>query len=155
MNRSRYMPASKIRCDQYDLSKGWYRFTGSAGSQIATSCVPTYRCGTYAPGWMNGSHPTPAEGIVTRNVCYHWASQCCYLNNMIRVKNCGGFYVYELDQPPGCALRYCGSNGTGILYNTIEIYSYQSINQSINQSIHLTVIYITLDPIEQVYCTIL
>ncbi|KAK3754727.1 hypothetical protein QZH41_007046 [Actinostola sp. cb2023] len=112
MKRSRYTNTYVYRCDRYDLSKGWYRFTGSAGSQIATSCVPTYRCGTYAPGWMNGSHPTPAEGIVTRNVCYHWASQCCYLNNMIRVKNCGGFYVYELDQPPGCALRYCGSNGT-------------------------------------------
>ncbi|XP_031549138.1 uncharacterized protein LOC116286709 isoform X3 [Actinia tenebrosa] len=103
---------SSYYCDRNDITPGWYRFMGDAGTTIATSCVDRYHCGTYGPGWMQGSHPTQAEGIVTRTVCYHyhsWDSNCCFRNNTIRVKNCGGFYVYELVKPPGCSYRYCGN----------------------------------------------
>jgi len=78
---------------------------------MPTACVPKLRCGTHAPGWLNGSHPSVADGIVTRKVCYHWSSGCCQWHNNIRVKNCGAFYVYELQKPAGgnvCSLRYCG-----------------------------------------------
>ena len=49
-----------------------------------------------------------AEGVVTRDVCYHWKSGCCQWTNNIQVKNCGAFYVYELQKTPVCFLRYCG-----------------------------------------------
>ena len=82
---------------------------GNAGDQIPEECVPTGRCGTWAPGWLNGRHPTVEEGIVTREVCYHWNNKGCYWKNDIRVRNCGNYYVYELQPPPVCNLRYCGN----------------------------------------------
>lgn len=102
-----------LKCDKNDLTKKWYRFSGAAGSALPTTCVAKNHCGTHAPGWMQGSHPTQAQGIVTRRVCYHWSSNCCHWHNNVRVRNCGGFYVYELDKPPHCHLRYCGSDGQG------------------------------------------
>ncbi len=92
---------------------------------MAEECLPMYRCGTYAPGWLNGSHPTVAEGAVTRKVCYHgWdifkGFKCCYWSNIVKVKKCSGYYVYELEIPPNCPLRYCGNAGVGKLYSLSE-----------------------------------
>ena len=76
-------------------------------------CVPAYHCGTHAPGWLNGAHPAVAEGAVQRKVCFHWTSNCCLWSINIRVRNCGGFYVYELSDTPACHLRYCGDKDQG------------------------------------------
>ena len=107
---------SNYRCDRDELVPGWYRFQGATGNQMADKCVPTNYCGTQHPGWLNGTHPTVAEGVVTRKVCYHYwdynrygSTNCCYWSNNIRVRNCGAFFVYELQKPPGCNLRYCGN----------------------------------------------
>ena len=116
---------SNYRCDRDDLVPGWYRFQGAAGDQMADKCVPEKHCGTYYPGWLHGTHPTVAEGVVTRTVCYHygyyyyysWYKQyrCCYRREKIRVRNCGDFFVYELQKPPYCNLRYCGNGSAGNL----------------------------------------
>ena len=120
-DRSMSVPRGKVlKCDQKDFSKGWYRFSGQAGSAMPTKCVAKHHCGTHAPGWMQGAHPTPAQGIVTRKVCYHWSKSCCHWSNNIRVRNCGGFYVYELDKTPVCHLRYCGNAG-GKSSSTIQL----------------------------------
>jgi len=87
----------------------WYRFTGGAGTRMPTSCPAEYACGTDAPGWMNGAHPSVQEGIVSRQVCYHWGG-CCNWSNTIQVRNCGPYYVYKLYQPPAGCLRYCGTD---------------------------------------------
>ena len=97
-----------VKCDRNDVNPGWYRFTGGAGDRLPESCPVKRRCGTHAPGWLDGKHPTVVEGVVTRQVCYHWSSNCCNWKNNIKVKNCGAFYVYELQKPPVCSLRYCG-----------------------------------------------
>jgi len=89
----------------------WYRMTGASGDKIPESCVPMRRCGTHAPGWLNGSHPAVLEGAVTRRVCYHWSNNCCLWKNNIKIRNCGAYYVYQLVKPPACYLRYCGNNG--------------------------------------------
>ncbi|XP_066022017.1 uncharacterized protein [Pocillopora verrucosa] len=99
-----------LKCDRF-LPFGWYRFDGAAGTEMPTSCVGQYRCGTHAPGWLNGSHPRVTDGIVTAKVCFHWGSDCCLWSANIRVRNCSGFYVYELVPPRGCHLRYCGNGG--------------------------------------------
>ena len=104
-----------VRCDQRDLEPGWYRFQGDAGDRIPDKCVPMRSCGTHAPGWIDGNHPTVDEGVVTRKVCYHWSNNCCNWHNNIRVKNCGAYFVYELEKTPVCSLRYCGNAGAGKL----------------------------------------
>ena len=106
-----YTGQSPLRCDQPErgpFTEGWYRFTGAAGERMPTKCPAKNRCGTHAPGWLQGGHPTVAQGIVSRKVCYHWSSSCCNWSNDIKVKNCGAFYVYELKRTPVCSLRYCG-----------------------------------------------
>ena len=95
------------------LSTDWYRFSGAAGNQMAESCVEVFRCGTYLPGWLNGSHPTVNEGAVQRRVCFRrYSGLCCYFSTYIRVRNCAGFYVYQLKPLTSIRARYCG-NGYG------------------------------------------
>ena len=91
------------------LSTDWYRFSGAAGNQMADSCVDMYRCGSYHPGWLNGSHPTVKEGAVQRRVCFRYFSDCCSFVTYIRVRNCGRFYVYQLKPLTACSVRYCGN----------------------------------------------
>ena len=50
-----------VYCDSR-IGPGWFRFEGSAGIRIATSCQPTKRCGTHITSWMNGGHPSVADG---------------------------------------------------------------------------------------------
>ena len=71
-------------------------------------CDPSYRCGTRAAGWLRGGHPSVHDGVVSRTVCYHWINDCCWRSNNILVRNCGGFFVYRLQKPPGFQYRYCG-----------------------------------------------
>ena len=98
------------QCDS-SLPFGWYRFRGEAGTEMPTSCVGKNRCSSHAPGWLSGSHPSVADGAVHATVCFHWSSGCCHWSTSIRVRNCSGFYVYELGPPPACWLRYCGNGG--------------------------------------------
>ncbi|XP_022795937.1 neurogenic locus notch homolog protein 1-like isoform X3 [Stylophora pistillata] len=101
-----------LKCDQRDLvTPKWYRFTGEAGSQMPTACVPKHYCGTHAPGWLSGSHPTRVGQVVNGKVCFHWGSNCCNWNAAIQIKKCNGFYVYKLTRTPVCWLRYCGNSG--------------------------------------------
>ena len=107
-----YSNRSLLKCDQ-NLSPGWYRFMGDAGSRMPTSCVPTHHCGTRAPGWLNGQHPNVSEGVVVRRVCFHWSGGCCAWHVDVNVKNCDGFYVYKFEALPDvCDFRFCG-NGKG------------------------------------------
>ena len=74
---------------------------------IATSAPPDKRCGTHAPGYMTGAHPTMQDGTVTRKVCFSYGGNNCLKDIEIHVRNCGDFYVYELELLPWCKLRYC------------------------------------------------
>nr|XP_058940559.1 fibropellin-3-like [Pocillopora verrucosa] len=89
---------------------GWYRFSGAAGTRMATSCPPFKRCGSTATGWLRGRHPELADGQVRRWVCFRWYSFCCWWSRFIRVRNCGAYYVYYLRGTPACNLRYCSTD---------------------------------------------
>uniref|UniRef100_A0A8C6QTC1 Uromodulin n=1 Tax=Nannospalax galili TaxID=1026970 RepID=A0A8C6QTC1_NANGA len=87
---------------------GWYRFVGQGGVRMAETCVPVLRCNTAAPMWLNGTHPSSSQGIVTRTACAHWSGNCCLWNAQVQVKACpSGYYVYNLTAPPECNLAYC------------------------------------------------
>ena len=67
-----------------------------------------FSCGTDAPGWLNGTHPTVAEGIVERQICFHWAGDTCmWSRDNARVLNCGEYFIYELPDRRECRLAYC------------------------------------------------
>ncbi|XP_036420917.1 uncharacterized protein LOC118804532 [Colossoma macropomum] len=89
---------------------GWYRlFYYGMDIRMAESCVPTSRCGSYNPLWLNGPHPQIEDGVVTRQVCGNGGSDCCYYHpNPIRIKACpGNYYVYEFLNPTYYNTAYC------------------------------------------------
>ncbi|XP_048577990.1 pancreatic secretory granule membrane major glycoprotein GP2-like [Nematostella vectensis] len=93
------------KCDN-SLGTKWYRFTGDGGTMLPTYEVPRLRCNSRASGYMNGTHPSLEEGIVSRKVCFREFNDPCRSIN-IRVRNCGPFYVYELVSSVTCFARYC------------------------------------------------
>ena len=50
-----------------------------------------------------------AEGAVNKTVCFRY-DECCKYSVIIRVRNCGSYYVYHLINTPACALGYCGTD---------------------------------------------
>ncbi len=72
-------------------------------AQISEWCVSEIGCGGETGLYLNGSHPTLEDGVVTRVVLgsYIWSSQCDdYRSSSIQVKACpGDYYVYKLVKP--------------------------------------------------------
>uniref|UniRef100_A0A8C7X427 UMOD/GP2/OIT3-like D8C domain-containing protein n=1 Tax=Oryzias sinensis TaxID=183150 RepID=A0A8C7X427_9TELE len=100
---------SILHCDQNINLNSWHRmFLGGNSAQIPEACVPIYRCGTAAPSWINGTHPTQADGIVSRTGCGSWIQGCCPYTTNVKVKLCyGSYYVYKLGSPSICHISYC------------------------------------------------
>ena len=93
-------------CDN-QLPEVWYRFVGAAGTQMPTTRVPAFRCGTMWSGWLDDAHPTVEDGEVRRTVCFSGRITVCKVLRGISVKNCGSYFIYKL-YPPPCPSRYCG-----------------------------------------------
>jgi len=91
------------------LRSGWYRLTSDAGGKVMMpeKTVPEYHCGTHDPVWLNGSHPTVAEGNVVRQACINSFGFDCDDTININVKNCGDYFVYYLRPIYYCAVAYC------------------------------------------------
>jgi len=122
--------SSNYRSDYTDLVPGWYRFQGAAGDRMADKCVPMGHCGTEYPGWLSGAHPTVADGVVIRRVCFS-AYQCCYRYQNIRVKNCGAYFVYALPRLYFNSSRYCGNGSDGKFLMILLIISVKSQNMKL------------------------
>ena len=88
---------------------GWYRVFGSAGTKLVDSPVQAYSsCGTDYTGWLDGGHPTPDEGEVTRTVYFNTGSDTKYSPKNVKVINCNNeFFVYYLLDINGCHYAYC------------------------------------------------
>ena len=85
------------RCDN-SASGGWSPNTWTRFGMwmIPTSAPGEDRCGTQLTGWLDGSNPSPADGVVSRTLCYQWNGDSCYEDTTIQVVNCGGFYMYKI-----------------------------------------------------------
>ena len=101
-------PYDSVVCDN-QLSEGWYRLAGAAGTKMPTTRVPAYRCGTEWSGWLITAHPTMEDGKVKRKVCFSDRSTGCKDSKIILVKNCESYFIYKL-QSTACNLRYCGTD---------------------------------------------
>jgi len=106
--KSVWQQGQRFLCDR-GLRLGWYRFTSDADVKVMMpeKTVPQYHCGTHDPIWLNGRHPTVAEGNVVRQVCINSFSFVCHDTFDINIKNCGDYYVYYLKPPYYCAVAYC------------------------------------------------
>lgn len=98
-------------CDNL-LAPGWYRFANKVGGKIPTTKPEPYHCGTVAPIWMKGTHPTTKGEETFALACTNINNRLggCMLPKPMSVKNCGEFFVYNLQPSGGCAMAYCAGN---------------------------------------------
>ena len=113
-SRSRFFTNYIVSGSDTSLT-GWFTFNGSAGTRMATTCVPADHCGTFVPGWLAGNHPSVDEGVVVRSVCLSKSRVCCMTSLSVLVRNCSGFFVYKLDVNSSFSFtfRVCGSGIEG------------------------------------------
>ena len=81
---------------------------------MADTCVKMCHCAVWHPGWLTGGHPSVEDGTVVRKVCFAGSLGCCKASVYISVRNCSGFYVYNLTSMPSryyCDYGYCASSG--------------------------------------------
>ena len=127
------------RCDK-DLVTGWYRLQGPARDRMADKCVLKGRCGNDFSGWLNQTHPTVTEGVVTRKVCFSDKKNCCVESHLIKVKNCSSYYVYELPSIVVCKiLRSCGNKSDGKLNCCLLCITHENNTLDSNQIFRLGV----------------
>ena len=103
------------------IKEGWHRFSGAAGTHLPTNRLNSGSgvkevCGTSIVAWIDGSHPTIYDGVVSRDFCFEWTTGPCQYTVRSEVKTCPDpknpgetFYVYKLKYPPGitCNWAYC------------------------------------------------
>ena len=103
------------------IKEGWHRFSGPAGTHLPTNRMNSGSgvkevCGTSIVAWIDGSHPTIYDGVVSRDFCFEWTTGPCQYTVRSEVKTCPDpknpgetFYVYKLKYPPGitCNWAYC------------------------------------------------
>ena len=89
----------------------WYRFISVAGGEMPTKAPDLNSCGTSSPIWMRGTHPSVEQGAVSRIACTkpHTSIDCGEAREQynITVRNCTGFYIYQLKEPTECNSAYC------------------------------------------------
>ena len=98
------------KCD--DALHGWYRFQGDAGTKMMTACPSINKCGGMFTAWLNGDHPTVAQGSVKKKLCLRMSEpgDCCDESYTTDVKNCGSYFIYNLLPWFTCDCRYCGAD---------------------------------------------
>ena len=88
---------------------GWYRVVSPAGTMLAESDDSVqlqYHCGTMGAAWLkNGTHADVANGdTVDAQAC---VDQSCWFSTQIKIKNCGNYFVYNLQPLTQCDSGYC------------------------------------------------
>uniref|UniRef100_A0A8C1X4M7 Si:ch73-181m17.1 n=1 Tax=Cyprinus carpio TaxID=7962 RepID=A0A8C1X4M7_CYPCA len=98
--------------DRYVEWNGWYRlYLNGQSAQLSEWCASFTGCGGEVGLYLNGSHPKPEDGVVTREVLgssswawwwWWWNTRQCgyYKSTSIEIKACpGDYYVYKLIKP--------------------------------------------------------
>ena len=124
-------------CDRTIIqNNAWYRFLSAAGGEMPMTKPVPNSCGTVAPIWMNGSHPTVEEGPVARKACVNAPTRLplgCGYHYDIRVRNCSGYYIYQLKSPQHCYSGYCA--GKCVVRQNTE-YSWLSLPHALAKYCH-------------------
>eukprot|EP00088_Acartia_fossae_P045799 TRINITY_DN4937_c0_g1_i2.p1 TRINITY_DN4937_c0_g1~~TRINITY_DN4937_c0_g1_i2.p1 ORF type:complete len:278 (-),score=46.73 TRINITY_DN4937_c0_g1_i2:158-991(-) len=88
---------------------GWYRFVGPSGRVMPEKRPGGRHCGSGASGWLNDEHPGRAGDTKTVQICFHSGIQECWRSIDAKITNCGGYFVYLLQDVEECDARYCAA----------------------------------------------
>ncbi|XP_071126545.1 uncharacterized protein [Mytilus edulis] len=93
--------------DDSRLITGWYRIDSVTGNDIVNQSVSMMHCGTVYPLWMQGNIPEIGDKTVDRWVCKSGLSSMCEAQYDIKVRNCGNYRTYFLQQLNEDKSSYC------------------------------------------------
>jgi len=90
----------------------WYRILPPAGTYIPTEPPGGYKCGTNAPGWINGFPALTNIGQTEEaTICFHVGNNDCFKRTKINITLCTDvktkYYIYQLPNSYYCNYRYC------------------------------------------------
>jgi hypothetical protein len=94
----------------------WYRFMDAGGFNFVPEAPPgKWDCTTAVTGWLaagtSGGHPTVAEQVVWRTLCFQWFDGVCQWSTSVQVVQCTGFFMYKFPSSwPICNARVCTSD---------------------------------------------
>jgi hypothetical protein len=102
----------------------WYRFTDTNSFNFLPETAPSYgTCGGGDTGWLNGSHPTIAQGQVSSILCFVTSgTRNCSLSTSVTAVQCFGFFLYKFPYglPAGLYFpRVCTTNVTPATLNPL------------------------------------
>ena len=108
-------PSGQWKCDKVGFGnthqdwKGhnWYRFMEPAGTQMPESPPRYGHCGTAANGWIEGTHPVNVGELKTAYVCFVWSNTNCGRKEVIQIRHCGKYFLYNLPDIRYCTYGYC------------------------------------------------
>ncbi|CAC5390510.1 unnamed protein product [Mytilus coruscus] len=89
------------------LRTGWYRVDSVIGNDIVNQSVSMMQCGTLYRLWMQGNIPDVGDKTVDRKVSTSGLSSMCEAEYDIKVRNCGSFRTYFLQQLNVDKSGYC------------------------------------------------
>ncbi|XP_016381115.1 alpha-tectorin-like [Sinocyclocheilus rhinocerous] len=128
--------------DRFVEWNGWYRlYLNGESAQLSEWCASFTGCGGEVGLYLNGSHPKPEDGVVTREVLgssswawwwWWWNAHHCgyYKSTSIEIKACpGDYYVYKLVKPDMSipTPTYCA-----VAFNNISndpCYNYENLDR--------------------------
>ncbi|XP_078098010.1 uncharacterized protein LOC144511497 [Mustelus asterias] len=104
-------PALTDPCEDHTVLNDTWRSTDCKENECSDNGMCEKQLGE---GWYRfkriTSHPGTGEGSGT--VCFNWKGKHCSWKREIKIKNCDGYFVYELKPTPGCDAAYCTDPGT-------------------------------------------
>ena len=69
---------------------------------------PSYgHCGTAANEWIEGTHPVNVGETKTAYVCFVWSNTNCGRKEVIQIRHCGKYFLYDLPDIRYCSYGYC------------------------------------------------
>ena len=100
-------------CDA-NITAGWYRFVGTAGSVLSSAYPGSPTCGATNPGFIaSGVYTNSTVGqTTTLYYCFNeYSVNSCAFSQYINVTNCKNYYVWNIvpGSSTNCNFRYCTS----------------------------------------------
>lgn len=116
-----------LLCDRNFIKDDtWYRFQSLAGGKMPTKDPGFWHCGTFAPIYLNGVHPTSTNVEVNAKACVNLPftpPKGCSVQYDIKIINCGAFFLYKLKEPRQCSLAYCAGKRPKLMLNSHGLYA--------------------------------
>jgi len=99
-------------CDS-NLTVGWYRFVGAAGTILSATYQGTPACGSHSTGFIPynvyANFTSMGQSVIVLYCFNEYAINACTYQQNITITYCDNYYVYYIipGSSSNCNFRYC------------------------------------------------